>query len=110
MERWVCAPHSDPGGISSDPIESDSTRDGSEAMAPSTGAVVGRSLARTPGVKVCDANTCFMVVRRLIEAPRRIEGRCLLLETLSASGFSRASVALSPNSEGRDGARRHDAE
>ena len=110
MERWVCAPHSDPGGISSDPIESDSTRDGSEAMAPSTGAVVGRSLARTPGVKVCDANTCFMVVRRLIEAPRRIEGRCLLLETLSASRVFARFCCVEPQFGGERWSPEADAE
>ena len=66
MERCVCAPQSDFGGIDSDPKESDSMRDGSEAMASASSEdaeddASGRIEERTPGVNVAGANTCFMV-------------------------------------------------
>lgn len=66
MERCVCAPHSDLGGMDSEPKESDSMRDGSEAMALLASSedddASGRIEERTPGVNVAGANTCFMVM------------------------------------------------
>ena len=66
MERCVCAPHSEPGGMESDPMESDSMRDGSceiVSAASDLGADGdGRMEERTPGVNVVGANTCFVMV------------------------------------------------
>ena len=66
MERCVCAPQSDFGGMDSEPKESDSMREGSEAMASASSEeddddASGRIEERTPGVNVAGANTCFMV-------------------------------------------------
>lgn len=68
IERCVCAPQSDFGGMDSEPKESDSMRDGSEAMASASSEeevddddASGRIEERTPGVNVAGANTCFMV-------------------------------------------------
>lgn len=70
MERWVCAPQSDPGGIDREPKESDSIRDGSEAMAAAAAAsnveASGRMEERTPGVNVAGAKTCFIIVLLII--------------------------------------------
>lgn len=68
IERCVCAPQSDFGGMDSEPKESDSMRDGSEAIASASSedddddAASGRIEERTPGVNVAGANTCFMVM------------------------------------------------
>ena len=68
MERWVCAPQSEPGGMESEPIESDSVRVGSWAIAAFVVSssvvvvVVGRMEERTPGVNVAGAKICFMVL------------------------------------------------
>ena len=65
IERCVCAPQSDFGGMDSEPKESDSMRDGSEAMALASSEdddddASGRIEERTPGVNVAGANTCFI--------------------------------------------------
>jgi len=63
MDRCVCAPQSEPGGIESEPKESLSMRDGRD-VTPSivTAAADGRMVERMPGVKVAGAKTFFMVV------------------------------------------------
>ncbi len=72
MDRWVCAPQSEPGGMEREPMESDSMRVGSCAMvvvAASSDEGVdgsGRMEERTPGVNVAGAKTCFIMVIRLI--------------------------------------------
>lgn len=66
IERWVCAPQSEPGGMEREPMESDSMRDGSWEMvvaASDEGAEgSGRIEERTPGVNVDGAKTCFIVI------------------------------------------------
>lgn len=70
MDRWVCAPQRDPGGMEREPMESDSMRDGSWAMVVAASDVgaegSGRMEERTPGVNVAGAKTCFMVIACLI--------------------------------------------
>ena len=56
IERCVCAPHNDPGGMDNDPKESDSSRVGKFVMMASSSKVdeVGEGWMddRTPGINV----------------------------------------------------------
>lgn len=71
MERWVCAPQSEPGGMESDPKESDSVRVGSDLMASSfavgVSSVDGRIDWRIPGVNVDGAKTGFILLLLVVE-------------------------------------------
>ena len=63
MERCVCAPQREPGGMESEPIESLSIRVGREAMAAEASSLESSFdglVERTPGVNVFGANTCFI--------------------------------------------------
>ena len=71
MERCVWAPHSEPGGMESDPKESDSVRVGSDLMASSfaveVSSVDGRIDWRIPGVNVDGAKTGFILLLLVVE-------------------------------------------
>ena len=62
MERCVCAPHNEPGGIVNEPKESDSDLDGSDVMLASDLSVDGRIDGRMPGWNVSAQKTDFMTV------------------------------------------------
>lgn len=73
MERWVCAPQSEPGGMEREPMESDSMRVGSWEIVLAAASsssdvmdVLGRMEGRMPGVNVAGAKTCFMVTNLLV--------------------------------------------
>lgn len=61
MERWVCAPQREEGGMRRVPKVSDSKRDGREVMSLATLSSCERTVDDTPGWKVEGAKICFMV-------------------------------------------------